>query len=196
MATNDNTKKIGFVQGEMCRVWKPTGVRNGKTGPATSERLGQDYPDIQPNEDLLVLTKYGTTKALVERASRKGHPDHQLIVHINHINPSSGYYANRKDPTMTAAPTSVAVPSKKLTPAEALAKATAEAEAAMARLLQMQKEAQEAAELAAIADEIKASPEIPEAASVLSARDEAAALFGDGEDEYGEVDQAKEATST
>jgi hypothetical protein len=115
---NKEQNKTQFVVGKPCFVWKVTGVRDGKNGPTTSERTGQDYQDVDPSEPLMVLTKYGSNKALCRR------PDGtEITVHLNHINKSSAYYANR-------AAKDAAIP---LTPAQELAQAEAEAVAAMQR---------------------------------------------------------------
>lgn len=161
MATSKTSNSIQFVVGKPVFVWKTTGAKEGKNGPTTSERTGQDYPDIEPTEPLLVLVKYGTNKALAQRQGRDGEKDEKIIVHHNHINPNSPYYANR------AAKEAV----KPLTPAQELAQAQAEAEAAMARL-QKAKDS--------IPAPTEAEPEI-EVTPVVSAEDRgaASALFAD-----------------
>lgn len=85
-----NTNKKQFVVGKTVNVWKTTGVRNLKGGPCTSERTGGDYEDIEPTEELMVLKKFGSTRALVRRENGD-----EVTMHINHINPSSTYYAAR-----------------------------------------------------------------------------------------------------
>lgn len=90
-----STNKVQFVLNGTVNVWKTTGVRDGKHGIATSERPGQQYPDIEPSENLTVMQKFGATKALCKRENRDGQPDELVTVHINHINPSSAYYATR-----------------------------------------------------------------------------------------------------
>ena len=80
-----------FNEGEEIRVWKPTGVRNLKYGAQTSERTGGDYPDISPDEPLLVIKRFGSGKAICRRPSGD-----ELIVHANHVNPDSRYYTTRK----------------------------------------------------------------------------------------------------
>jgi hypothetical protein len=80
--------RAAFVVGETVRVWKPTGVRKLKYGFQTSERIGGDKPDITPDEDLVVVERFGAGKALCKR--RNGD---QVIVHRNHIDPQAKYYA-------------------------------------------------------------------------------------------------------
>ena len=76
--------------GKHVRVWKTTGVRLLSRGPQTSERVGGDFPDVEPDEDLLVLRKDGSQYAYVRRASGE-----EIRIHLNHINPTSSYYADR-----------------------------------------------------------------------------------------------------
>ncbi len=117
--------KVQFVVGTPVFVWKKTGVRMGKNGITTSERLNQGYPDIETTEPLMVVTKYGSTKALCHRESRKGQQDYEVTVHLNHVNGKSPYYANRAEKLTAEA---------KLTPEQEVVKAAVEAEAAMKRL--------------------------------------------------------------
>ena len=96
--------KVSFTDGGTVFVWKKTGVMNGKSGIQTSERTGLDYPDIEPDEPLKVVQRFGSTKALCRRGkpARKGQPDMEVLVHINHVNAKSQYYAARKDKAGTA----------------------------------------------------------------------------------------------
>lgn len=113
--------KVQFVEGKVIFVWKKTGVRNGKDGIMTSERTGQDYPDIEPTEPLMVLQKFGSTRARCKRGpARLGQPDQEVVVHINHVNSKSSYYAARSNKEELGA----------LTPEQKIAKAKAELAAA------------------------------------------------------------------
>lgn len=167
--SNNSNSKVQFVKGQVITVWKTVGVRQGKDNmPTTSERLGLDYPDIEVSEPLLVLQKVGSTKAIVKRTGREGHPDDQTVVHINHVNPASSYYANRVEKLKAGV--------KKLTPEEELAKAQAELEAA-ARNLESLK-AKVAAAPATPSETPAAEPvELVQPAD----RDEAASLFENAE---------------
>ena len=88
MANQGNTK--GFIENSTVRVFKDTGVRDMKNGISTSERTGGDYPDITSDEDLLVLKKFGSTRALVRRENGQ-----EVNIHINHVTPASTYYSQR-----------------------------------------------------------------------------------------------------
>lgn len=156
------TKSNAFVVGNNVNVWKVTGVREGPKGPATSERLGRDYPDIDPSEQLNVVEKLGSNFARCRRPSRVGQKDEIVLVHINHITEKSGYYAARG--TKSAAPKA-----QPQTAAQKLAQATAEAEAALKALDDAQ---------AAASAETPAEENDNVASSV---RDEAAELFAEAE---------------
>lgn len=169
--SNNNVKKVQFVVGQPVFVWKETGAREGKAGPTTSERLGQDYPDIKTDEPLMVMVKYGTTKALCRRESRKGEKDYEITVHINHVNPQSSYYANRAEKLATAS---------KLTPEQEIARATAEAEAAAKRLEELKAKASAMTPAAASGD-ANAQAEAPTQTIAGEDIDEAASLFASAE---------------
>lgn len=76
--------------GETLHVWKLTGVRNLKDGPQTSEKIGGEFPDVSPDEPLVVVKRYGG-KLLCRRGDGS-----EILVHRNHVNPNAKYYATRK----------------------------------------------------------------------------------------------------
>lgn len=87
--------KKKFIINEFVSVHKQFGCKDGKNGPASSERIDQKYPNIEPSEKLMVLQVFGSTKALVKREGRDGEADETITVHVNHINADSAYYANK-----------------------------------------------------------------------------------------------------
>ncbi len=92
---SNNTTK--FEVGKHVFVFKTTGVTDGRDGGTcrTSEKIGREYPDIEPTEPLLVKAKHGSVRATVVREGRKGYPDHEVVIHKNHINKNADYYAGR-----------------------------------------------------------------------------------------------------
>lgn len=92
--SNTNTTKVTFNVGSIVHVWEPKGCRELKGGASSSERLGGEYPDIDTTEDLKVIKKLGSTRAIVER-SHEDCKGMQISMHLNHINADSSYYALR-----------------------------------------------------------------------------------------------------
>lgn len=107
MSNNTNTNTVSFKVGETVHVFETKGCRELKGGPSSSERLGGEYDDIEPSEDLKVVKKLGSTKAIVEREDGT-----QISMHINHINPKSDYYALRGQKSATAKPLAVRIADK------------------------------------------------------------------------------------
>lgn len=89
------SSKKKFIVNETISVCKTFGCKDGKNGPASSERADQKYPNIEPSEKLLVLQTFGSTKALVKREGRDGEADETITLHVNHINADSPYYTNK-----------------------------------------------------------------------------------------------------
>lgn len=87
--SNSNTG-FTFTVGSTIHVWKPTGVRLLRAGVCTSERCGGEYADIETSEDLVVVEKVGSQRAKVRREDGE-----LVIIHSNHVNQTSKYYAGR-----------------------------------------------------------------------------------------------------
>lgn len=147
-----------FDVGKVVHVWKVTGVRELRGGPSTSERIDGDHPNIEPDEDLEVTKKIGSTRAIVRR-SNPGEGPVEVAIHINHVNSTSSYYALR----------AAGQPSnKQAKPTVAQAAADLEkAKAAHALALK----------------ELQATAAGKEAAATGTARDEAAELMAEAEAE-------------
>lgn len=92
--SNNVTK---FEVGKTVFVFKRTGVCDSRDGGTcrTSEKVGLEYPDIEPTEPLIVKAKHGSVRATVIREGRKGYPDYEVVIHKNHINKNADYYAGR-----------------------------------------------------------------------------------------------------
>ena len=86
----NNEKKTTFVEGGTVNVWKKTGVRRLKYGVQTSERTGGDFPDIEESEELKVVKKLGSGKAVCVRPNGQ-----EIIVHKNHVDKDAKYYTQR-----------------------------------------------------------------------------------------------------
>jgi hypothetical protein len=75
-----------FVVGQTVNVFERKGLRALKSGIASSERPGGEYPDLMPDEPLLVLKVYGQTRADVQRE------DGTIFrIHRNHVVSSATY---------------------------------------------------------------------------------------------------------
>jgi hypothetical protein len=79
-----------FAVGSVVHVFEPKGCRTLSKGICSSERLGGEYPDVLPTEDLLVVKTAGSNQALCRRPSGQ-----EVLIHINHINAEADYYALR-----------------------------------------------------------------------------------------------------
>jgi hypothetical protein len=89
-----------FNVGDIVHVFETKGCRDLKSGVCSSERIDGEYPNIEPTEDLKVIKKLGSTRALCER----GLDGATISVHINHITAASAYYAARGQPKAPKAP--------------------------------------------------------------------------------------------
>lgn len=158
MSTNT---KVTFEIGKFVSVWEPKGCRELKSGASSSERTGGEYEDIFPEEKLKVVQKLGSTRAIVERENGM-----RISMHLNHINPSSSYYALRGQKSASQKP----MAERKM---DALAKLQ-QAKKELEELMALQKQAE--AEASAAAEALNEEEEEIETASD-EARDEARALF-------------------
>lgn len=156
--TMTNTKK-GFTKGSIVHVFATKGCRDLKPGPSSSERAGGDYADIEPTEDLLVIEKRGSTKAVCQR-SHEDHVGMHILVDLNHIDETRAYNGLKtgRVAKVTLTPAETVEKLKK-----AQAEAQAKLEAAMLELMQAQEEAQ-----------------METVASEDDSRDEARELFAQG----------------
>ncbi len=111
----NNEKKTTFVEGGTVNVWKKTGVRRLKYGVQTSERTGGDFPDIDESEELKVVKKLGSGKAVCIRPNGQ-----EIIVHKNHVDKDAKYYAPRLAAAAEADAKNEAASEKGQTPQEKL----------------------------------------------------------------------------
>lgn len=149
-----NASKASFEVGKVVRVFETKGCRNLTSGISSSERKGGEYADIEPSEDLKVIKKLGSTKALVERTA-EGVEGLVISMHLNHINAQSSYYAARSLKSQGQ---------KSLAQRAAEAKANAEKLALEAKKLEeelalAEMEAEEAAKTVEANDEARAEAE-------------------------------------